>query len=66
MLLHINGEAQEVTGITSVTELLAYFELREDRVAVEVNLEIVRREQRSTFLLHDADKIEIVSFIGGG
>ena len=66
MKLIINGEELSVSGIRSVTDLLKYLQLDERRVAVEVNLEIVRRESRSSFNLSENDKIEIVSFIGGG
>ena len=66
MNLIINGEELQVADVRSVSELLDYLKLDGKRVAVEVNLEIVRRDARSTFSLNENDKIEIVSFIGGG
>ena len=66
MNLIINGEELQVSDVRSVSELLDHLKLDGKRVAVEVNLEIVRREARSSFALHENDKIEIVSFIGGG
>jgi sulfur carrier protein len=66
MELVINGEQQTVANVDNVADLLQLLDLREDRVAVEVNLHIVQRDQRATYKLMERDKIEIVSFIGGG
>jgi len=38
----------------------------QDRVAVELNEKIIPKAQFETTLLSDADKMEIVSFVGGG
>ena len=66
MELIINGETLSLTHVDNVSDLLRQLDLNGDRVAVEVNLQIVRRDDRATFKLQDQDKIEIVSFIGGG
>jgi len=66
MRLKINGEVKVVKDVFTIMDLLDRLGVRQDRVAVEVNLEIVRREQRDAFQLNDGDTIEIVSFIGGG
>ena len=47
MNLIINGEELQVTDVRSVSELLDHLKLDGKRVAVEVNLEIVRRDARS-------------------
>ena len=66
MELVINGETLTLTNVENISDLLSQLDLNSDRVAVEVNLQIVRRDDRATFRLQDQDKIEIVSFIGGG
>jgi thiamine biosynthesis protein ThiS len=62
----VNGEPRELAAGTTVAELLRVLSIREGRVAVEVNLDVVRREQRESRVLADGDRIEIVSFVGGG
>ncbi|MBK8013698.1 MAG: sulfur carrier protein ThiS [Deltaproteobacteria bacterium] len=62
----VNGEPKEIPGDTSVAGLLDLLLIKDARVAVEVNLDVVRREQRASRLLNDGDRVEIVSFVGGG
>ena len=58
MELIVNGETRNFSDIENVADLLKDLNLNGDRVAVEVNLEIVRREDRSSHKLNDQDKIE--------
>jgi sulfur carrier protein len=62
----INGEPREVPSATNLQELVRLLELKEDRVAVELNRGIVRRDRWPETLLHDHDHLEIVQFVGGG
>ena len=64
--LRINGEAREVPDGLSVRALLEHLELRGERVAVEVNTEVVRRARHPEVTLKDGDEVEIVTFVGGG
>ena len=66
MELLINGEPREVPEATSLQTLLRLLELKEDRVAVELNRSIVKRDRWSDTLLRDHDRLEIVQFVGGG
>lgn len=66
MEIIINGENCEVPTLLSLQELLRFLELKEDRVAVELNREIVRRDRWADTQLHERDRLEIVHFIGGG
>ena len=66
MHIHVNGEGREITEGSSVSDLLAALELQADRVAVEINLKIIDRSEFDRYVLHDDDRIEILSFIGGG
>ncbi len=62
----INGEPQQLdTGLT-VAGLVSKLGFSERRVAVEVNREIVAREQYTKRALAEGDQIEIVHFVGGG
>jgi thiamine biosynthesis protein ThiS len=66
MRLEINGEPREVADGLTVSGLLEALGVRSERVAVEVNLEVVRRDRRDTRALAEGDRVEIVSFVGGG
>jgi len=66
MLLHVNGEQREVPDGMTVAALVAQLGMKPDRVAVELNLEIVPRSQWETTRLKDGDKLEVVHFVGGG
>ncbi len=62
----INGETRAVPPETSLPELLQILELAGDRVAIELNREIVRRDRWPQVRLRDQDRLEIVQFVGGG
>jgi sulfur carrier protein len=64
--VQLNGEPRELPDGLSVAALLDQLGVRGERVAVEVNLDVVRREARSERLIVDGDRVEIVSFVGGG
>lgn len=62
----LNGEGHEVPVGTSVATLLERLGLPADRVAVEVNREIVRQPFRKATTIDAGVSIEIVEFVGGG
>lgn len=62
----LNGEGHEVPMGTSVAVLLEQLGLPADRVAVEVNREIVRQHLREATKIDAGASIEIVEFVGGG
>lgn len=66
MTLHINGEQRDFPDGLTVAALVAQLGIKPDRVAVELNLEIVPRTQWDTTALKDGDKLEVVHFVGGG
>ena len=66
MRLSINGDDREFVGELSLAELVAQLGMKPDRVAVELNREIVPRAQWADTSLHEGDKLEIVHFVGGG
>lgn len=66
MRLHINGEQREFPDGLSVAALVTQLGMKPDRVAVELNLEIVSRAQWEMTTLQDGDKLEVVHFVGGG
>ena len=50
----------------NVTGLLRDLQLNVERVAVEINLEILDRRDFDARMLEEGDRVEIMSFIGGG
>jgi sulfur carrier protein len=66
MQILVNGERRDATLGTTVDDLLRELEIRSDRVAVEVNLEVLDRQEFARRGLREGDRIEIISFIGGG
>ncbi|MGD0467631.1 MAG: sulfur carrier protein ThiS [Terriglobales bacterium] len=65
MNLTINGETQTSSAET-LFALVAGLGMKPDRLAIELNREIVPREQWPQTPLHDGDRLEIVHFVGGG
>jgi thiamine biosynthesis protein ThiS len=66
MTLSINGESRDFPEGLTVASLVAQLGMKADRVAVELNLEIVPRPNWNATLLKNGDKLEIVHFVGGG
>jgi sulfur carrier protein len=66
MQILLNGEAREIISEMSLADLLTLFELPEKRVAVELNLEVIRRADWLTTTVRADDKVEVIHFVGGG
>lgn len=66
MKITINGEKRELAESATIVELLEKLELSNQKIAVELNKEIVRKKDWENIFIEDADKIEIVHFVGGG
>lgn len=66
MQITLNGEGFEISEKISVSKLLQQLQIGRERVAVEVNLEIVPKSAYDSLTLADGDRVEIVHFVGGG
>ncbi|MDQ0247158.1 sulfur carrier protein [Bacillus fengqiuensis] len=67
MKLIINGEAvQTDEKIETVQQLLEWHQLQQRVVIVELNETILQKEEHASTTLKDGDRIELVSFVGGG
>ncbi len=66
MQVHVNGEPQQVPDGTTVAELLERLGLADKPVAVEVNLQVVPRQEHKAHRLAEGDRLEIVTLVGGG
>ena len=66
MKLQINGESRDFASPLSLASLVEQLGMKQDRVAVELNRNIVPREQWAETQLCEGDRLEIVHFVGGG
>jgi sulfur carrier protein len=69
MQVVVNGKEREFPSLAeaaTVSQFIEALELKSDRVALEQNGIIVRREAWSNTAIHSGDKFEIVHFVGGG
>jgi thiamine biosynthesis protein ThiS len=62
----INGQDREVPNHLTLKGLIDHLALAPERLAVELNREIVRRANWSHTTLAEGDRVEIVHFVGGG
>ena len=65
MRLTVNGETY-CTDKETVRELLGEMDILPERVAVEVNLKVIKRAEYAGCQLREGDSIEVVYFVGGG
>ena len=64
--IQLNGDPYEINNGTNLNELLNKLKIQKNKVAIEVNGEIVERKKYPKLILNRDDKLEIVHFIGGG
>ena len=64
--IQLNGDPYEVNDGTNLNELLNKLKIEKNKVAIEVNGEIVEKNKYQNLVLNTDDKVEIVHFIGGG
>jgi thiamine biosynthesis protein ThiS len=66
MRIVLNGEERQLSEGLSLAALVEQLGMKADRVAAELNREIVPRERWPQTLLRDGDRLEVVHFVGGG
>ena len=64
--IQLNGDPYEINGRTNLNELLNKLKIEKNKVAIEVNGEIIQKDKYQNLVLKKDDKVEIVHFIGGG
>ena len=62
----VNGQPRSGTEGMTVRQLIADLGLGDRRVAVELNLSVVIKAEYDQTVIHDGDRLEIVSLVGGG
>jgi thiazole synthase len=66
MTIKLNGDPHEISGPLSVAALLTQLDIDARRVAVELNLTVVKKALYDSSVIKDGDEVEIVNFVGGG
>ncbi len=66
MQITLNGKSRDVADTTTVKGLLDELGLHAMRVAVQVNMDIIKREQYESAVLQAGDKVEVLTFMAGG
>jgi len=66
MNIQLNGQSREVADGSTVAKLLGELGVAQPHVAVELNREVVPRAQHGDILLHEGDRLEVVTLVGGG
>ena len=64
--IQLNGDSYEINTGTNLVELLNELKIDNNKVAIEVNGEIIEKKKYMSLILNKDDKVEIVHFIGGG
>lgn len=64
--IFVNGEPREVVTGSTIAQLLEALRLDPRSLAVELNLDVIPRGRHAECLLHDGDRLEIVTLVGGG
>ena len=64
--IKINGKAKTIIEHSKLSELLKQLKIPLNKVAIELNEEIIDKKKINKIKLNKNDKIEIVHFIGGG
>ncbi len=66
MKVKLNGEEREIPEQLTLADLIQHLSLAPERLAIELNREVVRRADWASIKLSENDRIEIVHFVGGG
>ncbi|MER2058431.1 MAG: sulfur carrier protein ThiS [Niallia sp.] len=67
MNIQLNGKEQQLPkDVATVEDLLCLFELNNRIVIVEINRDILQKDQYQTYLLKERDRVELIHFVGGG
>ena len=66
MNISLNGEKKEIPDNVTILGLLEFLKTQPERVAVELNLNIVKKDAYGTTQIKEGDSVEVVAFMAGG
>lgn len=65
-MITVNGQNMQLDRSLTVSEYLEQNQYQINRIAIEMNGDILPKSQYASVILKDGDTLEIVSFVGGG
>ena len=66
MTIVVNGKTEQIEKEASLLDFLASKSLDPEKVVVELNLDIIAKENLKDIMLKENDSLEILRFVGGG
>ncbi len=66
MYVQVNGQRAEFPDGITIERLVELADVPPNYLAVEVNEDVVPREQHGVHVLVDGDRVEVVTLVGGG
>ena len=66
MNIVLNGETYKTDGPLTIGRLLVHLDIDRRRVAVEQNMNVIKKANYDSTIVNSGDAIEVVNFIGGG
>jgi len=66
MTIQLNGEPYTTQAGLRVEQLLQVLDLRPNRVAVEINQNVVAKRDYAQTMINPGDRVEVINFVGGG
>ena len=66
MTITLNGDKHEFAAPMTISALLRQLDIDSRRVAVELNLAVVKKVAYDSSVIKEGDEVEIVNFVGGG
>jgi sulfur carrier protein len=64
--IQLNGQIHKLAETCTLEELVRELSLTPQRVAIELNQSVIRRDQWEQTTLNEGDRVEVVHFVGGG
>lgn len=66
MKIIVNGYEKEFEEHLTLKNLIAQLQIEDKVMASAVNMNIIKKENWETYILHEDDKLELLEFVGGG
>ena len=66
MYILLNGKKFQISEKDTIVQLLKKIDIKSSKVAIEVNKIVIPKEKYRYFKFKNNDKVEVVTFIGGG
>lgn len=64
--IEVNGRREQIPAGSTIADLIVQLALGDQRCAVEVNRELIRRDRHKSHVLKAGDRVEVVTLVGGG